>query len=68
VRPLKIVATSTGSAATLKAYVKSTGALIGTLKHYDGRYTGQFTWPVNPQNISVQSSGCGSATRTVRSR
>jgi len=66
---LRVAATSTGSTATLRAYVTSTGELIGTLKHYDGnRYSGQFTWPVNPQNITVRSSLCGSAKNAVRSR
>jgi photosystem II stability/assembly factor-like uncharacterized protein len=66
---LRVAATSTSSTATLQVYVTSTGELIGALKHYDGtRYSGRFTWPVNPQNISVRSSLCGSATRVVRSR
>ena len=66
---LRVAATSTGSTAALQVFVTSTGELIGRLKHYDGnRYSGQFTWPVNPQNISVRSSLCGSATRAVRSR
>jgi len=66
---LRVAATSTGSTATLQAYVTTTGALVGTLKHYDGnRYSGRFTWPVNPQNITVRSSRCGSAMSAVRSR
>jgi hypothetical protein len=68
-RELKIIATSTNSAATLQAYVASTGLSIGTLTHYDGtRYSGRFTWPVNPQNITVRSSLCGSATNAVTSK
>jgi len=68
-RQLRVGAKSTSSAATLRVYVTSTGALIGTLQNLgDGRYTGQFTWPVNPQNISVRSSLCGSVTRTVISK
>jgi len=66
---LRVAATSTGSTATLQIYVTSTGELIGTLKPYDGnRYSGRFTWLVNPQNITVRSSLCGSATSAVRSR
>jgi hypothetical protein len=66
---LRVEATSTGSTAMLQVYVTSTGELIGALKHYDGnRYSGRFTWPVNPQNITVRSSLCGSATNAVRSR
>jgi hypothetical protein len=66
---LRVAATSTGSTATLQVYVTSTGELIGTLKHFDGnRYSGRFTWPVNPQNITVRSSLCGSATKAVTSK
>jgi photosystem II stability/assembly factor-like uncharacterized protein len=63
---LRVAATSTGSTATLQVYVTPTGDLIGALKHYDGnRYSGRFTWPVNPQNITVRGSLCGSATKAV---
>ena len=66
---LRVAATSTGSTATLQVYVSSTGELIGTLTRYDGnRYSGRFTWPVNPQNITVRSSLCGSATKAVTSK
>jgi photosystem II stability/assembly factor-like uncharacterized protein len=66
---LRIATTSTGSTATLQVYVTSTGALVGTLQRYDGhRYSGRFGWPVNPQNITVRSSLCGSATRAVSSK
>jgi photosystem II stability/assembly factor-like uncharacterized protein len=66
---LRVAATSTGSTAALQVYVTSTGELIGTLKRYDGnRYSGQFTWPLNPQNITVRSSLCGSATKAVTSK
>jgi len=66
---LRVAATSTGSTATLQVYVTSTGELIGTLTHYDGnRYSGRFTWPVKPQNITVRSSLCGSATKAVTSK
>jgi PKD repeat protein len=68
-RQLRVGAKSTSATATLRVYVTSTGALIGTLQNLgDGRYTGHFTWPVNPKNISVRSSLCGSATRTVTSK
>jgi hypothetical protein len=63
---LSIEATSTSSSATLRVYVASTGALIGTLANDGGgRYRGQFTWPSNPQTIVVRSSLGGSATMTV---
>jgi len=65
-RELRIEATSTRSNAVLRAYVTSTNALIGTLSNNGGgRYEGRFTWPTNPQNITVRSSLGGSATRAV---
>ena len=68
-RELRVAAKSTSSSARLWLYVTSTGELIGELTNLgDGRYSGQFTWPVNPQGITVRSSLCGSATSVVRSR
>jgi hypothetical protein len=65
-RELRIEATSTRSNAVLRAYVTSTNELIGTLSNNGGgRYEGRFTWPTNPQNITVRSSLGGSATRAV---
>jgi hypothetical protein len=66
---LRVAATSSGLDPTLQASVTPTGALIGTLRHYDGnRYNGRFAWSVNPQNITVRSRLCGSATKTVTSK
>jgi len=66
---LRVATTSTGSTATLQVYATSTGDVIGALKHYDGnRYSGRFTWPVNPQNITVRSSLCGAATKAVTAK
>jgi len=66
---LVVEATSTSSSATLKVFVTSTGALIGTLTNNGGgSYTGQFSLPVNPQNITVNSSLGGSATSGVVAR
>ena len=65
-RRLRIEATSTSASATLTAYVSATGQLIGTLTNDGGgRYSGRFTWPTNPQNVTVRSSLGGSATRAV---
>lgn len=63
-RELRVEATSNTSGATLRCYVTSTGELIGTLSGGSGR----FSWPTNPQNITVRSSLGGSATRTVSAR
>jgi hypothetical protein len=68
---LKIGATSSVSstvrnAPTLRAYVMSTNELIGTLSsNYDGTYGGGFSWPTNPQTITVRSSLGGSADLVV---
>jgi hypothetical protein len=65
-RQLRLEATGTNSSATLRVYVTSTNELIGTLTNEGGgRYRGQFTWPVNPQNVTVRSSLGGAASRTV---
>ena len=66
---LRLAAKSSNSIATLKVYTTSSGELIGTLRNLgDGKYSGQFSWPVNPQNLRVVSSKCGSATSVVRSK
>jgi hypothetical protein len=50
----------------LRVYVTTSGTLIGTLRNTgSGRYSGTFSWPVNPQNITVRSSSGGSATKSV---
>lgn len=68
-RRLRIEATSTRSTATLQAFVTSSGQLIGTLSNDGGgRYRGEFSWPVNPQSVTVRSSLGGQATRTVAAR
>ncbi|HEV8687592.1 MAG TPA: hypothetical protein VGQ84_09965 [Gaiellaceae bacterium] len=68
-KSLRLEATSTSSSATLKAYVSSTDALIGTLSNNGGgRYSGQFSWPTNPQTIVVWSSLRGSATKAVTAK
>lgn len=65
-RQLRIQATSTSSTAVLKAYVTATNQLIGTLTNKGGgKYAGQFSWPSNPQNITVRSSLGGSASKNV---
>jgi hypothetical protein len=58
---LRVEATSSNSSATLRAYVTSTGALIGTVS--GGRL--ETAWPSNPVNVTVRSSAGGSASRAV---
>jgi uncharacterized repeat protein (TIGR01451 family) len=68
-KELRIQATSTRTTATLQAYVTASGALIGTLKNNGGgKYGAQFSWPVNPQQITVKSSFGGSATKAVANK
>jgi hypothetical protein len=68
-RLLKVEATSTSSNAILTILVESTGQPIGTLQNDGGgRYRGEFSWPSNPQTITVRSSLGGSATRTVTAK
>jgi FG-GAP-like repeat len=68
-RRLRVEATSTRSTATLQVFVTSSGQQIGTLSNNGGgRYRGEFSWPVNPQSITVRSNFGGRATRTVTLR
>jgi hypothetical protein len=63
---LRVEATGSNASATLSVYVTSTNTLIGTLRNEGGgRYRGEFSWPTNPQNITVRSNLGGSASRTV---
>jgi hypothetical protein len=66
---LRVEASSTSSTVTLRVLVTSSGALIGTLSNDGGgRYRGELSWPSNPQNITVTSSGGGSASRAVTAK
>ena len=66
---LTIDARSTVRSATLSVYVTLTGELIGTLSNKrNGRYQGQFSWPVNPESITIKSSHGGNATAAVTSK
>ena len=68
-RELRIEATSSNSNAVLRAYVTSSNQLIGTLTNNGGgTYGGRFTWPGNPQNVTVLSSLRGSATKVVTAK
>jgi hypothetical protein len=63
---LRVDATSTISTAVLSVHETLSGAFIGTLTRYDGSgYHGDFTWPLNPRNITVRSTLCGSAATDV---
>lgn len=68
-RVLRVEATSTSSSATLRVFVTSTGALIGTLSNNGGgQYRGELSSSTNPQNITVKSSLGGVATANVAAR
>jgi hypothetical protein len=46
--------------------VTSTNQLIGTLANNGGgKYSGQFSWSVNPQNITIHSNLGGSKSSAV---
>jgi hypothetical protein len=63
---LRVEATGSSASATLSVYVTSTNTFIGTLRDEgSGRYRGEFSWPTNPQSITVRSSLGGLATRSV---
>jgi hypothetical protein len=65
-RLLRVEATSTSSSATLRVFVTSTGALLGTLSNSGGgQYRGELSSATNPQNITVRSSLGGVATASV---
>jgi PQQ-like domain len=65
---LQVKATDTDPNATLQVFVTSTNALVGTLNKNATGYVGKFSWPSNPQNITVKSNLGGSASATVRAR
>ena len=58
---LRVEATSSSSSATLKVYVTSTGALLGTMS--GGRF--ETNTASSPGSVTVKSSLGGQATRTV---
>ena len=63
---LLVEATSTGAGTTLQVFVTSTNQLIGTLTNNGGgKYSAQFSWPTNPQTITVKSSLGGSSSKAV---
>jgi len=65
-RLLRVSATNSISTATLQVFVTSSKQAIGTLTNDGGAsYSGDFSLPANPQSITVRSSSCGSATRSV---
>ena len=68
-KELRVEATSSNTAATLKVYATSTNALIGALTNNGGgKYSGQFNVASNPQNITVKSSDGGGATKAVTAK
>jgi hypothetical protein len=68
-RELRVEVADSSSTATLRAYVTTTGALVGTLTNAGGgKYKGQFAAASNPQNITVKSSLGGSASKAVAAK
>lgn len=63
---LRVSATGSAPTATLRVYVTASSAFIGTLTNNGGgRFSGVFSWPTNPTNITVRSSFGGSASGAV---
>jgi hypothetical protein len=68
-RELSVEGMSTRSTAMLEVFVTSSATRIGALTNVGGgNYAGRFTWPVNPQNITVRSTLCGSTTSQLTLR
>ncbi|MGC2238556.1 MAG: FG-GAP-like repeat-containing protein [Pyrinomonadaceae bacterium] len=67
-RTLRVEASSNRTNAVLQVFVTSSGQLIGTLSNSGGKYSGQFTVNVNPQNITVRSSFGGQISRAVTAK
>ncbi|MBA3387214.1 MAG: VCBS repeat-containing protein [Chthoniobacterales bacterium] len=66
---LRVEATSSRSTATMQVFVTSTGQLIGTLTNNGGgKFSGQFAWSVNPQNITIRSSFGGQKSSSVTAK
>ncbi|MBI2917350.1 MAG: hypothetical protein HYY01_05075 [Chloroflexi bacterium] len=66
---LRVEATSSDGGASLTVFVTATRELIGTLANEGaGVFKGQFTWPINPQSITIKGSQGGSATATVTAK
>jgi hypothetical protein len=63
---LRVDATGSDPTATLRVYVTSSGALVGTLRNNgSGRFSASLSWPTYPENITVRSSAGGSASSAV---
>lgn len=63
---LRVDATGTEPSATLRVYVTTSGALIGTLKNNgSGRFSASLPWPTFPENITVRSNFGGSTSSPV---
>jgi hypothetical protein len=63
---LRVDATGSDPAATLRVYVTATDALVGTLKsNGNGRFSASFTLATYPEQITVRSSSGGSASSAV---
>ena len=65
-RALRVDATGSDPTATLRVYVTTTGALIGTLRNNgSGRFSASLSWPTYPDNVTVRSNLGGSASSAV---
>jgi VCBS repeat protein len=54
---LRVEASSTRATATLQVFITSTNQLLGNLtSNGGGKFSGQFSLPANPQNITIRSN------------
>ena len=68
-KELRVEVTGSNTSATVKLYVTSTNALIGTLRNEGGgKYSGQFTVSTNPVNVTAKSSLGGVASKSVTAK
>ncbi len=66
---LRVEATSSSSNATLQVFVTSTSQLVGNLTSGGGgKFSGQFNWSVNPQNITLRSNLGGTKSGAVAAK
>ncbi len=66
---LTVQATSTSTTPALQLFVTSTDELIGILTEVNrGKYVGRFSFPFNPESVTIRSTDGGTDTAAVRVR
>ncbi|MEO7724552.1 MAG: hypothetical protein ABIU29_07680 [Chthoniobacterales bacterium] len=66
---LTVQATSTSTTAALQLFVTSTDEFIGILTEVSpGKYVGRFSFPLNPESVTIRSTDGGTDTAVVEVR